>query len=267
MPINERPHGARIRRKAAVVNALTPKPAAPQPEPEPEPEPEPSRRTGETSVGTCAPIRVHAYLTALDVAERAIAHAVTGGSSSAQRRGAPAAGRFSDQLIADLLGEGGGAVSAPDGRRPLRPSLTEQLSRATSGADQVLAQFGSDRKAKGLLYTAPAERFAVAECVSRQPSAMSFFDDRATYAFAHPLKGRVDMVMYYKDMIEPRVTRSQRLFTFRVKKTLRHFVDEYAPYNSAHRLSLCFKSMEGLEKFEQLVLERIVECSGKSARS
>ena len=95
---------------------------------------------------------------------------------------------------------------------------------------------------------------------------MSFFDDRATYAFAHPLKGRVEMVMYYRHMIEPRVARSQRLFTFRVKKTLRHFVDEYDPYNAAHRLSLCFKNMEGLEKFEQLVLERIRECSDTCAR-
>ena len=89
---------------------------------------------------------------------------------------------------------------------------------------------------------------------------MSFFDDRATYVFAHPLKGRVDMVMYYKDMLEPRVARSQRQFTFPVKKTLRHFVDEYEPYNTSHQLSLCFKTMESLEKFEQLVFQRIIEC-------
>jgi hypothetical protein len=68
-------------------------------------------------------------------------------------------------------------------------------------------------------------------------------------------------------MVDPRVARSQRLFTFRVKKTLRHFVDEYEPYNSAHQLSLCFKTMEGLEKFEQLVLERITECAGSQVRS
>jgi len=238
MPVNERPHGARLRRKAAAVNALSSKPPprtqAPDPEPEPEPEPAPRRPAG---------------------------------PGAAQPRCAVGAGRFSDQLIANLLGEVGGAASVADGRRPLRPSLAEQLSRATSGADEVMAQFGSERKTKGLLYTAPAERFAVAECVSRQPSAMSFFDDRATYAFAHPLKGRVDMVMYYKDMVDPRVARSQRLFTFRVKKTLRHFVDEYEPYNSAHQLSLCFKTMEGLEKFEQLVLERITECAGSQVRS
>ena len=236
MPVNERPHGARLRRKAAAVNALSakPLPKTQAPEPEPEPEPKPRRQDG---------------------------------PGDAQPRRAVGAGRFSDQLIANLLGEVGGAVTVADDRRPLRPSLAEQLSRATSGADEVMAQFGSARKTKGLLYTAPAERFAVAECVSRQPSAMSFFDDRATYAFAHPLKGRVDMVMYYKDMIDPRVARSQRLFTFRVKKTLRHFVDEYEPYNSTHQLSLCFKTMEGLEKFEQLVLERITECAGSQVRS
>jgi hypothetical protein len=54
MPINERPHGVRIRRKAAAVNAFTPKPAASQPEPEPEPELGPARRTQDTSVGKCA---------------------------------------------------------------------------------------------------------------------------------------------------------------------------------------------------------------------
>jgi hypothetical protein len=243
MPV-ERAHGARIRRKAAAVNAFTPTksptpqptPArAPEPEPEPEPEPPASRQPPPQP-------------------------ALSGTAKT--RRAQPSGPRFSDQLIANLLGEVAGAAPAANGRRPLRPSLTDQLSRATSGADEVLAQFGDGRKAKGLIYTAPAERFAVAECVSRQASPMSFFDDRATYAFAHPLKGRVDMVMYYKDITEPRVARSHRLFTFRVKKTLRHFVDEYEPYNSAHQLSLCFKSMDGLEKFEQLVLERITTSSG-----
>ena len=65
------------------------------------------------------------------------------------------------------------------------------------------------------------------------------------------------MVMYYRDMRQPLVTRSQLLFTFRVNKTLRHFVDEYNPTDPGHLLALCFRSLDGLEKFEQLILHRI----------
>lgn len=245
----ERAHGvARARRKAAAVNAFadvgarakaaTPTPAAaPEPEPEAEPAPVAKQRSAPQLSDTARTWR---------------------GAPAAQ----PAA-RFSDTLIANLLGEMGMAPPATGGpaRRPLRPSLTAQLASATAGADEVMAQFGDARKTKGLICTALAERFAVAECVGRQPasgsSPIQFFDDRAMYGFEHPMQGRVDMVMYYRDMIEPCVTRSQRLFTFRVKKTLRHFVDEYEPYNPSHRLSLCFKTMDGMAKFEQLVLERI----------
>ena len=64
-----------------------------------------------------------------------------------------------------------------------------------------------------------------------------------SYAFAHPQRGRIDMVMYYKDMRQPLVTRSQLLFTFRVNKTLRHFVDEYNPTDPGHLLALCFSPL------------------------
>ena len=214
LAVSERAHGvSRVRRAASAALAFS----APEPEPEPEPKAAPPQPAPAPAPAPKAPAR------------------------------------FSDQLIASLLGD----EPSAGGRRPLRPSLADQLANATSGVDEVLEQFGEGRKSAGLIYSAPARSFAVAECASRQPSSMSFFADRATYAFAHPQRGRIDMVMYYKDMRQPLVTRSQLLFTFRVNKTLRHFVDEYNPTDPGHLLALCFRSLDGLEKFEQLILHRI----------
>ena len=88
-----------------------------------------------------------------------------------------------------------------------------------------------------------------------------FFNDRATYAFTHPLQGRIDMLMHYKDMCQPLADAAKRQFTFRVNRTLRHFADEYYAKNPAHHLTVKFQSRRDFEDFEAGILpviEKIV---------
>ena len=92
----------------------------------------------------------------------------------------------------------------------------------------------------------------LARCCLRQN--MLFFSDRANYAFTHPRQGRIDMLMYYKDMRQPLAEASLRQFTFRVNRTLRHFADDYFADNPAHHLTLEFQSRNDFQTFESEIL-------------
>jgi hypothetical protein len=59
--------------------------------------------------------------------------------------------------------------------------------------------------------------------------AVCFYGDRATYTFVHPYQGKIDMIMNYRDMCVPMTDPHHLLYTFRVSRTLRHFVDVRRP--------------------------------------
>eukprot|EP01047_Picozoa_sp_COSAG01_P044515 COSAG01_NODE_4031_length_5419_cov_8.013722_4_plen_90_part_00 len=67
--------------------------------------------------------------------------------------------------------------------------------------------------------------------------------------FAHPMRGRIDMQMYYRNMRDAAVTRASRLFTFRVGRSLRHFADDYVAEDPSHHLTLGFRTAADLDAF------------------
>ena len=90
---------------------------------------------------------------------------------------------------------------------------------------------------------------------------MNFFGDRAAYVFAHPVQGRIEMTMYYRDMRLPLIIREEQSLTFKIKRPLRHFVDDYDAEDHRHRLRLVFKSDADLTQFESEVWPLIAEVS------
>mmetsp|Transcript_28108 Transcript_28108/g.63594 ORF Transcript_28108/g.63594 Transcript_28108/m.63594 type:complete len:104 (-) Transcript_28108:382-693(-) len=75
-------------------------------------------------------------------------------------------------------------------------------------------------------------------------SPVQFYIDRCKYAFHHPKKDRIDMEMFYKDMVQSSCDDKKRAFVFKIGRQLEHFPFEYEPNRSDHFLSIAFSRQD-----------------------
>ena len=93
-----------------------------------------------------------------------------------------------------------------------------------------------DRKGPPAIAKAMAVAFTVGRAACSSAAVVDVCPNRLEYAYAHPAEGRIDMVMYYKDMIKAELDArpGQLLFRFRVQRTLQHFGGEYDFNDASH---------------------------------
>lgn len=149
--------------------------------------------------------------------------------------------------------------------RPIRPSLSEQLTAIADKAGEVTA----DIKAKaGLesdskypekpLLISPAKNFTVGHLQCRYPTPVEFFHDRFEYKFHHPFQNaEIHLTMYYRDMTNTSLTTSPSpgKLIFRVPRHLVHFAADYDP--SKHYVVLFLASNVDLQFIKKNIMPKI----------
>ena len=149
--------------------------------------------------------------------------------------------------------------------RPLRPSLSEQLSAIANKAGEVTADikakagivFDNPRGEKPLL-TSPAKNFTVGHLQCRYPAPVDFYCDRFEYKFHHPFQNaEIQLVMYYRDMTNASLTASPSpgKLIFRVPRHLVHFAADYDP--ARHYVVLFLSSSMDLQFIKKNIMQKI----------
>jgi hypothetical protein len=134
-------------------------------------------------------------------------------------------------------------------KKPIRPSLSEQLAMITAQAETLttdIRTMGRIRNMKDdlsahnefqLLFTMPAKYFEIGTLTCRYPSPIFFYVDRCEYSFSHPYESTsIKMIMHYKDMISATVTNLS--FKFKLPKKLAHFSADFDPTNPTHSIKI-----------------------------
>ncbi len=112
--------------------------------------------------------------------------------------------------------------------------------------------------ADGLIFKFKSRWFKVGKAESRSPSEVSCFRDRMEYCFVREsivdgAKDHIAMVMYYKDMVSPKVT-PNFAFLFKVPRALHFYFQDYEPENEHHAIKLNFERERDCEGFKTKVL-------------
>lgn len=97
------------------------------------------------------------------------------------------------------------------------------------------------------LFTRICSRFCVGTATSQACSPVRVFSSHIAYDFHHPLHKRIEMAMFYKDMLAWSLEGS--VFSFRLAKPMQFFLREYNPSNPAHRVTITFDCDADLDKF------------------
>ncbi|GLC50087.1 hypothetical protein PLESTB_000340800 [Pleodorina starrii] len=146
-------------------------------------------------------------------------------------------------------------------RRPERVDA-EELNRNLAAKLQPLEQVTNsilaaveERKGGGgtPLAKATCKDFIVGRANCAASSVVTLYPDRLEYKFSHNTQGRIDMVMYMKDILAPELDRKFLVLKFRVGKPLRHFIDSYDCTDPQHILSLTFHDKADASQFQELL--------------
>ncbi|KXZ47803.1 hypothetical protein GPECTOR_32g415 [Gonium pectorale] len=143
-------------------------------------------------------------------------------------------------------------------RRPERIDL-EEINKSVAAKLQPLEQVTQsilasveERKGGGApLLKATCKDFVVGRASCAASSVVTLFLDRIEYKFSHATQGRIDMVMYVKDLLTPVLDAKSQAFKFRVGKPLRHFIDSYDCTDPAHSLVITFHEKADMEQFKE----------------
>ncbi|EFJ44711.1 hypothetical protein VOLCADRAFT_106308 [Volvox carteri f. nagariensis] len=148
-------------------------------------------------------------------------------------------------------------------RRPEKVD-TEELNRNVASKLQPLEAVTNsilsaveERKGGGggaPLAKATCKDFVVGRAACNASSVVTLYADRLEYKFSHSSQGRIDMVMYFKDMLTPELDRRGLVLKFRIGKPLRHFIDAYDCTDPQHILSLTFYEKADALQFQDLLL-------------
>mmetsp|Transcript_13119 Transcript_13119/g.21475 ORF Transcript_13119/g.21475 Transcript_13119/m.21475 type:complete len:360 (+) Transcript_13119:196-1275(+) len=148
--------------------------------------------------------------------------------------------------------------------RPMRPSLSEQLTAIADKAGEVTADIKakagieSDSKLEKPLLISPAKNFTVGHLQCRYPAPVEFFNDRFEYKFHHPFQNaEIHLTMYYRDMTNASLTTSPSpgKLIFRVPRHLVHFAADYDP--SKHYVVLFLASNVDLQFIKKSIMPKI----------
>lgn len=152
--------------------------------------------------------------------------------------------------------------------RPIRPSLSEQLSAITDKVSEVTADIKVKagvldphaRQGEAPLLTTPAKNFTVGHLQCRYPAPVTFFSDRFEYDFHHPFQhAEIHLTVYYRDMAAASLTSSPApgKLIFRVPRHLVHFSADYDP--SKHYVVLFLSSGNDLQFIKKNIMPKIIK--------
>ena len=148
--------------------------------------------------------------------------------------------------------------------RPVRPSLSEQLSaiadKASDVTSDIRAKAGMERSAfaEKPLHVTPARNFTVGHLQCRYASSVEFFADRFEYKFHHPFQNtEILLVMYFKDMNNVSLTQSPTpgKLIFRVPRHLVHFASDYDP--TKHYVVLYLSSSTDIDYIRNNIMPKV----------
>ncbi|GIL91759.1 hypothetical protein Vretimale_14897 [Volvox reticuliferus] len=137
----------------------------------------------------------------------------------------------------------------------LNRNLAAKLQPLESVANSILSAV-EERKGGGgsPLAKATCKDFVVGRASCSASSVVSLYPDRLEYKFSHSTQGRVDMVMYIKDMLAPELDRKALVLKFHIGKPLRYFIDTYDCTDPQHILSLSFHNKAEAAQFQELLV-------------
>lgn len=144
--------------------------------------------------------------------------------------------------------------------------LTKSIENLTKSTDMLKLSKSSNAPAKtnGLIFKCKCRRFKVGKAESRYPSDVRFFDNRIEYCFVRESqfgKDHIDMVMFYRDMISPKLSTQQGCFVYRIPRHLHHYFQDYEPENQLHVMKVKFERQSELTEFKTNVLPVIQDQS------
>ena len=88
---------------------------------------------------------------------------------------------------------------------------------------------------------------------------MEFFADRIEYDFLDgPRRDRIRMVMYFRDMVAPRLDRRRPALEFRLRRRLDMFASAYDPGDATQALRIEFDSAADVRVYEREVMARVL---------
>ncbi|GFR47248.1 hypothetical protein Agub_g8934 [Astrephomene gubernaculifera] len=120
-------------------------------------------------------------------------------------------------------------------------NLAAKLQPLDAVTSSLLAAVEERKGGTGLpLLKATCKDFVVGRATCAASSVVTLCTDRLEYKFSHNNQGRIDMVMFTKDMQAPELDLKSLVLKFRVGKPLRHFIDAYDCTDPAHHLALTF---------------------------
>ncbi|PNW80459.1 hypothetical protein CHLRE_07g318400v5 [Chlamydomonas reinhardtii] len=133
----------------------------------------------------------------------------------------------------------------------LNKNVAAKLQPLEAVTKSILAGV-EERKPSGTpLHKATCKDFTVGRASCSASSVVTLFPDRLEYKFSHSSQGRIDMIMYAKDMVSPELDARTLVLKFRVGKPLRHFIDAYDCTDPSHTLQLTFHDKADAAAFAQ----------------
>lgn len=168
--------------------------------------------------------------------------------------------------------------SSPVARHPRishRPSLADQLKAISQNAQDVTArlktsyniQDGSNSAVSALAarsstasspgFQATTVKMTVGRLDCRFPCPATFGHDHCAYLFQHPFETKeIQMIMYYRDMVDVSVAPRDKCFRFRIDRALHQFGDDYNPSNPQHWIKIVFATASDTDKVKQFFAQR-----------
>ncbi|KAK3266054.1 hypothetical protein CYMTET_25297 [Cymbomonas tetramitiformis] len=165
----------------------------------------------------------------------------------------PVARSRKDDRPASSISEPGRVASTPQQPNKSVKRISEATASHLADLDNILGDLkrglsndvGDDNAVA--LFTRICRRFCVGTATSQACSPVRVFSSHIAYDFHHPLHKRIEMAMFYKDMLAWSLEGSA--FSFRLAKPMQFFLREYNPSNPAHRITITFDCEADLDKF------------------
>lgn len=162
-------------------------------------------------------------------------------------------------------------------RTSQRPSLADQIKAISQGAQDVTTRLKTTYKLAGGAgsesalatrtltasgvsgggFQATTIRMTVGRLDCRFPCPTTFAHDHCAYLFQHPFEAKeIQIIMYYRDMVDVSVAPRDKTFRFRIDRALHQFGDDYNPSNPQHWIKIVFATASDADRVKQFLAQR-----------
>ncbi|GMH45961.1 hypothetical protein BSKO_13925 [Bryopsis sp. KO-2023] len=138
--------------------------------------------------------------------------------------------------------------------------LSHQLESLNRITKTLRSDRGSIASSTSLIKT-NCKHFIVGKLTSQSNSTTEFFSDRVEFYFHHPNQGKIQMVMFYRDMQDIHVFRARKVLQFKIVRRLHLFGKDYEHLNPMDILSMEFGSQADMMEFCDRGLDVMNHCS------